>query len=62
MMAASQGQEEVVSLLLSRGADANLRDTEGRSARVLAEQAGHDSVVIAFEQQRKSKGRLFRLF
>ena len=41
MAAAAGGHEEVVEVLLERGADASKRDAQGRSAAAHARAAGH---------------------
>jgi ankyrin repeat protein len=43
--AAWRGQTAVLKLLLDRGADASIRDTNGKSALELAETEGHESCV-----------------
>ena len=45
MMAAREGQDGIVRLLLSKGANAGLKNTEGFTAAQLAKQAGHDKVA-----------------
>jgi ankyrin repeat protein len=45
MMAAREGQDGIVRLLLAKGANAGLKNTEGFTAAVLAKQAGHDKVA-----------------
>ena len=62
MMAAREGHEAVANLLVSRGANARLRDAEGHSARAIAEQAGHGSLVAELDRLRASSPGLFGLF
>ena len=45
MMAAREGQDGIVRLLLAKGANAGLKNTEGFTAAQLAKQAGHDNVA-----------------
>jgi len=45
MMAAREGQDGIVRLLLAKGAKAGLKNTEGFTAAQLAKQAGHDKVA-----------------
>ncbi len=45
MMAAERGHAEVVAVLLAAGADAGLRDRDGRTARDLAADAGVASAL-----------------
>lgn len=45
-IAASLGDEPLVSLLLRHGADANLRDSHGQNPLFLAVSAGHNEVVV----------------
>ncbi|MBD8631743.1 ankyrin repeat domain-containing protein [Oxalobacteraceae sp. CFBP 8755] len=45
MMAAREGQDAMVRLLLAKGADAGLKNTEGFTAAQLAKQAGHDKLA-----------------
>jgi ankyrin repeat protein len=45
MMAAREGQDGIVRLLLAKGANAGLKNTEGFTAAQLAKQAGHDKVA-----------------
>lgn len=43
--AAREGKDEVVALLLERGADPEVKDSLGKSALELAESRGHSSIV-----------------
>jgi ankyrin repeat protein len=43
MIAASHGNEEMVKLLLGRGADLTIVDAEGRNALQIAKEAGRDN-------------------
>ena len=45
MWAAGFGQDEVVTLLLARGADRDLRDNRGKSAAAIAEEEGRQSTA-----------------
>jgi ankyrin repeat protein len=45
MMAAREGQDGIVRLLLAKGANAGLKNTEGFTAAQLAKQAGHDNLA-----------------
>jgi len=45
MMAAREGQDGIVRLLLAKGANAKLKNTEGFTAAQLAKQAGHDKLA-----------------
>jgi ankyrin repeat protein len=52
IVAAFEGHEEVVKMLLEAGADVNAKDTEGNTALSLATARGHQEVVKLL----KSKG------
>lgn len=45
MMAAREGQDGIVRLLVAKGANAGLKNTEGFTAAQLAKQAGHDKLA-----------------
>ena len=45
MMAAREGQDGIVRLLLAKGANVGLKNTEGFTAAQLAKQAGHDKLA-----------------
>ena len=45
MIAASHGHEEIVQLLLNKGADLTTVDSEGRNALQFAKEAGRDKCV-----------------
>jgi ankyrin repeat protein len=45
MWASGQGQGEIVSLLIARGADPSLRDDRGLDAASIAREAGHSELV-----------------
>jgi len=45
MMAAREGQDGIVRLLVAKGANAGLKNTEGVTAAQLAKQAGHDKLA-----------------
>ena len=45
MMAAREGQDGIVRLLLAKGANAGLKNTEGFTAAQLAKQAGYDKLA-----------------
>ena len=47
-LACAGGHEELVTLLLSRGADIEHRDKKGFTPLILAATAGHDKVCILF--------------
>lgn len=52
--AASAGKHDVVELLLSMGADPNIKDAQGRSLLELAESDGHDDVAAVLRKHLKS--------
>lgn len=45
--AARKGREDLVRLLLERGASTEIRDTLGRTAADVAREAGHDNLIPA---------------
>ena len=45
MVAAREGYQDMVELLLERGADIELVDREGRDAIAIASRSGHDGIV-----------------
>jgi len=45
MMAAREGQDGIVRLLVAKGANVGLKNTEGVTAAQLAKQAGHDKLA-----------------
>jgi ankyrin repeat protein len=53
--AAWRGHSAVVKLLLERGADAGVRDTNGRSAIELAEMEGHESCIRILKEWDRSR-------
>ncbi len=50
MAAAYTGQPDMVRLLLVRGADRSLRGFDGKTAREMAEQVGHQEVLLVLGQ------------
>jgi len=53
--AAWRGQPAVVRLLLERGADASVRDINGRSTLELAETEGHESCIGVLNEYARSR-------
>lgn len=53
--AAWRGQPAVVKLLLEQGADANVRDINGRSTLELAETEGHESCIGVLNEYARSR-------
>ena len=51
MTAAALGEKEVVELLLKRGANKDLVDIDGESAKDFAASRGHDEIVKLLEEQ-----------
>jgi ankyrin repeat protein len=45
MVASKEGHENVVKLLLEKGANANLKEHNGATALMMASHKGHDTVV-----------------
>jgi uncharacterized protein len=45
MMAAAEGQSEIVALLLKHGADPSAKDVDGETALQFAASKGHQAVV-----------------
>ena len=56
MVAAGEGYEEMVKLLLDRGADTETFDREGRNALAIANRSGRDSIVKLLERTNVSRG------
>jgi ankyrin repeat protein len=53
MYAASEGQLDVVKLLLSAKADPSLKDVDGDNALVFAKNNGHSEVVVLLQSLKK---------
>ena len=53
--AARTGNREIVTLLLRSGADAELRDSEGKTALDRAREAKQDEIASVIERYRKVK-------
>ncbi|MEI9864103.1 MAG: ankyrin repeat domain-containing protein [Limisphaerales bacterium] len=53
--AARTGNQNVVALLLRKGADPKLTDSEGKTAVERAKETKHDEIASAIEQSRKLK-------
>ncbi|MBR8537035.1 ankyrin repeat domain-containing protein [Carboxylicivirga sediminis] len=53
MMAASEGQLEVVKLLVANGADLSMVDVDGESSLDFAQSKGHQEVVAYIQSQQK---------
>jgi ankyrin repeat protein len=58
MVAASEGSQALVELLLERGADVNAADDQGRTALVIAEAAGHGEVAALLRARGGSSAAL----
>ena len=52
MLAAIQGSEDTVRILLNAGADARLRNSKREQARDLAEAAGNARVLLLLDQHK----------
>jgi ankyrin repeat protein len=50
MWAAAYGQDSAVSLLLSQGADRQLKDSRGKTAADMAREGGHDKSLAFLAQ------------
>ena len=57
MHAARTGRLEMLDLLLANGARPGLRNSDGRSARKLAESAGNAAVLAALDAHKQAKGK-----
>lgn len=55
MFAASGDQDEACELLLRHGADFRLRDGAGKTALELAEERGHQDVVVLLERWQRQE-------
>ena len=53
MFAASEGQLDVVKILLANGADASLKDIDGDNAEAFARQKGHVAVAEYIKKEDK---------
>lgn len=53
MFASSEGQLEVVKILMANGADASLKDIDGDNAEAFARQNGHTAVAEYIEKNSK---------
>ena len=56
MLAARSGYAEVIRRLLVQGAKPGIRNSNGKTARKVAEQASHEQVLAAFDEYAASKG------
>ncbi|MCE9508403.1 MAG: ankyrin repeat domain-containing protein [Alphaproteobacteria bacterium] len=54
-IAAAEGSEEVVSCLLSKGADVESTNDEGETARDLADNNGHDDIVTLLDDHEQAE-------
>lgn len=54
-IAAMEGHDGIVRLLLERGADEGIKDREGKTALVLAREKGWDQVVRVFEDVQRQR-------
>ena len=57
MYAASNGQSEIAKLLISAGADVNIKNNGGKSALMLAKYNSHRDIVKLLEQYAKNKAK-----
>ena len=57
MWAAAYGHDEVVRVLLTRGANPGLRDVDGVTAAGWAAKNGQANLVMILRQAEKSEGR-----
>ena len=51
IIAAGEGNIDIVELLLTAGAETNLKDSEGKTALMWAEKEGHHDIVYLLEQK-----------
>ncbi len=59
MMACGEGHNEVVKLLLDRGARRDVSNPQGRTARDIAEERKHSAIVKLLEPKRSAFEKLF---
>src|SRR5262249_17518443 len=57
MFAAAQGEADVVRILMSRGADPNLRSKEGETALMIATNGEHKEIARVLREARIAAGR-----
>ena len=58
MYAAINGQSEIAKLLISAGADVNIKNNDGKSALMLAKYNNHPEIVKLLEQHAKNKAKV----
>jgi len=57
MFAASQGEADIVRILMSRGADPNLKSKEGETALMIATSEQHKETAGVLREARIAAGR-----
>ena len=57
MFAASKGQADIVRILMSHGADPNIKSKEGETALVIATKEEHKETARVFREARVAAGR-----
>ena len=57
MFAAARGQSDIVRILMSRGADPNMKSKEGETALMIATNGDHKETVRVLREARIAAGR-----